>query len=79
MYTVKHRRTTGVQTGCSTVDRKDQRTQCGSTKGSYLRNEKTEKFTTYENLLQNYLWDKDFALSWLKDEGLIASSRICTI
>ena len=79
MYTVKHRKTTGVQTECSTADLKDQSTQCGSTKASYLRNEKKENFTNYENLLQNYLWDKDFTLSWLKDEGLIAPSRICTI
>ena len=76
MYTVKRRKTTGVQTGCSTADLKD---QSGSTKGSYLRNEKKENFTNYENLLQNYLWDKDFTLSWLKDEGLIAPSRVCTI
>ena len=79
MYTVKCRKTTEVQTGCSTADLKDQSTQCGSTKGSYLRNEKKENFTNYENLLQNYVWDKDFTLSWLKDEGLIAPSRICTI
>ena len=31
------------------------------------------------NLLQNYLWDKDFTLSWVKDEGLITLSRICSI
>ena len=77
MYTVKRRKTTGVQTGCSAADHKDQSTQCGSTKGSYLRNEKKDNFTTYEELLQNYLWDKDFILPWLKDEGLIAPSRNC--
>ena len=32
MYTVKHPETTGVQSGCSTADLKDQSTQCGSTK-----------------------------------------------
>ena len=79
MYTIKRHKTTGVQTGCSTADLKDQSTQCGSTKVSYLRNEKKENFTTYKNLLQNYLWDKDFTLSWLKDQELIVSSRICTI
>ena len=79
MYTVKHRKTTGVQTGCSTTDLEDQSTQCDSTKGSYLRNEKNENLNTYENLHQNYLWDKDFTLSLLKDKGLIAPSQICTI
>ena len=76
MYTVKCRKTTGVQTGCSTADLKDQSTQCDCTEGSYLRNEKKENFTTCENLLQNYLWNKDFTFSCLKD---ITLSRICTI
>ena len=77
MYTVKRRKTTVVQSGCSTADLKDQSTQCGDTKGSYGRDEKKDNFTSYESLLRNYLWDRDFTLSWLKDEGLIASSRIC--
>ena len=79
MYTVKWRKTTGVQTACSTADRKDQRTQCGSNKGSYLRNKKKDNLSAYEDMLQNYLWDKDFTLSSVKDEGLIALSRICSI
>jgi len=79
MYTIKQCKTTGVQTGCSAADRKDQSTQCGSTKGSDLTKEKKDNFTTYEDLLQNYLWDKDFTLSWLKDEALIALRRNCTI
>ena len=61
------------------ADLKDQTTLRGCTTGSYKRNEKKENFTTYKNLLQNYLWDRDFTLSWLKDEGLIAPVRICTI
>ena len=63
VYRYKRRKTSGVQTGCSTADLKDQNTQCGSTKGSYLRNEKKENFANYQNLLQNYLWDKNFILS----------------
>ncbi|CAH3153938.1 unnamed protein product, partial [Porites evermanni] len=56
-----------------------QSTQCGSTQASYQRNEKQENFTSYENLLRDYLWDREFTLSWLREEGLIASSRNCTM
>ena len=77
MYTVKRRKTTGVQSGCSTADLKDQSTQCGDTNESYGRGEKKDNFSSYENLLRNYLWDRDFILPWLKDERLIASSGIC--
>lgn len=59
-----------MQSGCPTADLKDQSTQCGSTKGSYQRNEKKDNFSGYENLLKNYLWDRDFMLSWLRDEGV---------
>ena len=70
MYTVKRRKITGAQTGCLTANLKDQSTQCGSTKGSYERNEKNGNFISYENLLKNYLWCRDFTLSWLKTKGL---------
>ena len=79
MYTVIRRKTCGMQTGCSKADLKDQSTQCGSTQASYQRNEKQENFTSYENLLRDYLWDREFTLSWLREEGLIASSRNCTM
>ena len=79
MYTVVRLKTCGVQTGCSKADLKDQSTQCGSTQASYQRNEKQENFTSYENLLRDYLWDREFTLSWLRERGLIASSRNCTM
>ena len=79
MYTVVCRKTCGVQTGCSKADLKDQSTQCGSTQASYQRNEKQENFTSYENLLRDYLWDREFTLSWLREEGLITSRRNCTM
>ena len=47
MYTVKRRKTTGVQSGCSTADLKDQSTQCGDTNRSYERGGKKDNFTTY--------------------------------
>ena len=78
MYTVKRRKITEAQTGCSTANLKDQSTQCGSTKGSYATNVKNGNFISFENLLKSYLWCRDFTLSWLKAEGLIARSRICT-
>ena len=65
--TIKHHKTSGVQTGCSAANLTDQSTQCGGTKGSFLRN---ENFTNYENLLQNLRRDKDFILSWLKELNL---------
>ena len=40
MYTIKRHKTT---------DHQDQRTWCGSAKGSYLRNGKKNNFTTYES------------------------------
>ena len=81
MYTVVRRKTCGVQTGCSKADLKDQSTQlCGSTQASYQRNyEKQGNVTSYENLLRDYLWDREFTLSWLREEELIASSRNCTM
>lgn len=66
-----------MQTGCSKAVLKDQSTQCGSTQPSYQRNEKQENFTSYENLLRDYLWDRELTLSWLREEGLIVSSRNC--
>ena len=74
MYTVVRRKTRGVQTGCLKADLKDQ-----STQASYQRNEKQGNFTSYENLLRDYLWDREFTLSWLREGGLIASSRNCTM
>ena len=35
MYSVKHRPTTGVVIGCSSVDRKEQGTQCHEFEASY--------------------------------------------
>ena len=79
MYTVKRKRVNGVQVGWPTADLKEQGIQCSYAKGSYKRNEKEKNFTAYDDLLLNYLWEKDYTLSWLKEEGLIASSRICGI
>ena len=79
MYTVKRQAISGVQVGCSTADLKDQGIQCSFAKGSYKRDDKEKNFTSYDDLLLRYLWDRDYTLSWLKAEGLIASSRTCGI
>ena len=61
MYRVIRRRTIGVQVGCSTVDRREGGTQYSDSKASYGRLENPEKrFLTYDDLLRQYLWDKEF-------------------
>ena len=77
MYRVKRRAVSGVQAGCSTADLKDQGIQRSYAKNSYKRDDKEKNFTSYDDLLLRYLWDRDCTLSWLKAEGLIASSRTC--
>ena len=34
---------------------------------------------TYDQLTDKYLWEKDFTINWLKEEGLIRASRVCDI
>lgn len=76
MYTMKRQQVNGVQVGCSTPDLKEQGIQCSNAKVNYKRNEKEKNFTAYDDLLLNlYLWEKHRR----KEEGLIASSRICSI
>ena len=56
MYTVKRRRLTGVQVGCSTSDLKKQGiSQCSYSKGSYKRTDKVKekKLTSCDDLAQN--------------------------
>lgn len=79
MYTVKWQAVSGVQVGCPTAYLKDQESQCSYAKGSYKGDDKGKNFTSYDDLLLRYLWDRDYTLSWLKAEGLIASSRTCGI
>ena len=78
MYSVTHKRKIGIQVGCSVVDRKDVGIQCSRSKGSYGRQKPEEEVLTYD-LLQNYLWNKDFIFEWLKDDKMIAANRICEI
>ena len=76
MYTVKRKRTLGIQTGVPLNERKDNWTQTGvSVCGSYNRLERKAKrmFTTYDNLRDNILCDMDTTFEWLKKERLIIS------
>lgn len=79
VYTVTHKRKISIQVGCSTVDRKEQGIQCSNSKGSYGRIEKEGRFLTYDNFKDMYLWNKDYTISWLKEEGLIASKCTCDV
>ena len=78
MYTVKRKRTLGIQTGVPLNEWKDDWTRTGvSVCGSYNRLERQEKriFATYDNLRDNILYDMDTTFEWLKKEGLIAVER----
>ena len=78
MYTVGRKRKAEIQVGCPFAKRKDVGIQCSESRGSYGRNEET-KILTYDQLKEKYLWNKDHTLRWLKDEGLIASRRVCDV
>ena len=78
MYTVSRKRKVEVQVGCPFAKRKDVGIQCSESRGSYGRNEEY-KILTYDQLREKYLWSKDHTLDWLKDEGLIASKRVCDV
>ena len=65
--------------GFSIVYRKEVGVQCSRSKGSYGRQKPQDKILTYDDLLQNYLWDKDFIPEWLREEKMIAANRICEI
>ena len=79
MYTVKRKRTLGIQTGVPLNERKDNWAQTGvSVCGSYNRFARQEKrmFATYDNLRDNILYDMETTFEWLKKE-LIAVERNC--
>ena len=78
MYTVSRKRKAEVQVGCPFAKRKDVGIQCSESRGSYGRNEES-KILTYDQLREKYLWSKDHTLYWLKEEGLIASRRVCDV
>ena len=78
MYTVSRKRKAEVQVGCPFAKRKDVGIQCSESRGSYGRNEEST-ILTYDQLREKYLWSKDHTLYWLKEEGLIASRRVCDV
>ena len=47
--------------------------------GSYGRRNNETGFLTYDELLRNHLWTKDYTMEWLKKEKLLAKNRICDI
>ena len=78
MYTVSRKRKAEVQVGRPFAKRKDVGVQCSESRGSYGRNEES-KILTYDQLREKYLWSKDHTPYWLKEEGLIASRRVCDV
>ena len=79
MYSVTHKRKIGIQVGCSVIDQKEVGVQCSCSKSSYGRRKPEKGILTYDDVLQNYLWDKEFTFEWLKGEKMIAGNRICEI
>lgn len=79
MYSVTHKRKIGIQVGCAAIDRKEIGVQCSHSTGSYGRRENETGHLTYDELLRNHLWTKDYAIEWLKEEKLLATNRICDI
>ena len=62
MYKVKEKRKIGIQVGCPSVERVERGIQCSNSKSSYGRKEKEAHHVTFEDLLQNYLWDKEYTI-----------------
>ena len=79
MYSVTRKRKIGIQVGCAAVDRKEKGVQCSHSTGSYGWRHNETGILTYDDLLRNYLWTKDYTIEWLKEEKLRARSRICEI
>lgn len=79
MYSVTHKRKIGIQVGCAAIDHKEIGVQCSHSTGSYGRRENETGHLTYDELLRNHLWTKDYAIEWLKEEKLLATNRICDI
>jgi len=78
MFKVSQKRNAEVPVGCPFGKQKDVGIQCLGSQGSYGRNNEA-KVTTCNELKEKYLWCKKFTLCWLKDEALIASSRVCDV
>ena len=81
MYSVVRKRTIAIQVETSkkvVVSKKEQGSQCSTHKrGSYNRDLKTEKHLTSDELVNNYLVNKDCLIEWLKEQNLTASSKTC--
>ena len=75
MYSVTRKRKIGIQVGCAAVDRKEKGVQCSHSTGSYGWRHNETGILTYDELLQNYLWTKDYTIEWLKEEKQLKTSR----
>ena len=79
MYSLTHKRKIGIQVGYGAVDRKEIGVQNSHSMRSYGRRKNETGHLTYDELLRNRLWTKDYAMEWLKKEKLLATNSICDI
>ena len=76
------KRNISCQSGNSYLNVRDASTQIGPSDGSYSRRRSFEgkpDRITYDVLVSNYMFDRDYFISWLMDFGLIASKQACDI
>jgi predicted RNA-binding Zn-ribbon protein involved in translation (DUF1610 family) len=83
MYQVKIKRHIGVQVA-TTIKTEEKFTQCDvqpcHSESSYHRKRmKTESHLTYDDLIKNYLCDKQVTIEWLKNIGLLAREVLCPV
>lgn len=75
---IQPRKVSSVQAGCCTLLRVDKATQTEQWHSTYQRLERQHSLT-YDDLLRNYLSTREITLQWLRDDGFIASQRICKV
>jgi transposase-like protein len=83
-YSVKRKRSLGIQAGKGFVELKSVGSQCENSPASYNRaatstSESTGGDLSYDELVQNYLCNPEYTLKWLKDENIISSTRKCSV
>ena len=66
-----HKRKIGIQVGCGAVDRKEIGVQNSRSMRSYGRRKNETGHLTYDELLRNCLWTKDYAMEWLKKKSFL--------
>ena len=79
MYSVTHKRKIAIQVGCAAVDREEAGVQCSHSSGSYGCRQNETEILTYDEVLRNYLWTKDYTIEWRREEKHLARVGSCEI